>query len=155
MSGGQVYLKDSAWSLRKIRTAAMGRSEMWIEGHLRLRASGGPTGLATSGVGWRTQGFSLLWMRLRPLGGFSPRMRAARLRGGVAQLLPVEDSCTSAEGGLPCRHMATVCCSRCEPAGSRRWRSGKGGRSITTPPAAAATATSVPRAGSWRRQRRR
>ena len=58
--GGQVCLKDSAWSLRKIRTAAMGRSEMWIEGHLRLRASGGPTGLATSGVGWRTQGFSLL-----------------------------------------------------------------------------------------------
>lgn len=97
--GGQVCLKDTAWSLRKIRTAAMGRSEMWIEGHLRLSASGGPTGLATSGVGWRTQGFSLLWMRLRPLGGFSPRVRTARLRGGVAQLLPVEDSCTSLKEG--------------------------------------------------------
>ena len=82
-------------------------------------------------------------MRLWPLGGFSPRVRTARLRGGVAQLSPEEDSRTSAEGGLPCRHLAMVRCSHCAPAGSRRWRRGKGGR-FNHPPAAAVAATSVP-----------
>ncbi len=112
---GQVCIEDTAWNLRSSRTAAMGRSGIWIEGHLRPSASGGPTSSVTSGVGWRTQGFSLLWMRLWPLGGFSPRVRTVRLRGGVAQLSPEEDSRTSAEGGLPGRQLAMVCCSHCEP----------------------------------------
>ena len=115
--------------------AALGRSGSWIVGHLRPSASGGPTGSVTSGVGWRTQGFSLLWMRLRSLGGFSPRVRTVRLRGGVAQLSPEEDPRTFAEEGLPCRHVVMVCYSYCKPAGSRRWRRGKGGwGSKTTPP---------------------
>ena len=79
--------------------------------------------------------FSLLWMRLRSLGGFSPRVRTVRLRGGVAQLSPEEDPRTFAEEGLPCSHVVMVCYSYCKPAGSRRWRRGKGGwGSKTNPP---------------------
>ncbi len=79
--------------------------------------------------------FSLLWMLLWSLGGFSNWMHTMRLQGGVAQLSPEEDPHTFDEEGLPCCHMAMVCCSYCKLAGSRRWRRGKGGRkSITTPP---------------------
>ncbi len=69
-------------------------------------------------------------------------MRTARLRGGVALLSPEEDSRTSAEGGLPGRHVAVVCWSHLQTAGSRRWRRGKGGR-FNHLPAAAVAATSV------------
>ncbi len=54
---------------------------------------------------------------------------------------PSVNTCST---GAIWRHMAMVCCSYCKPAGSRRWRRGKGGReSITTPLAAAAVDTSV------------
>jgi hypothetical protein len=56
---------------------------------------------------------------------FSPRVRTVRLQGGVVQLSPEKDHRTSMEGVLPCRHLAMVCCSHFEPAGSRRW-TGKG-----------------------------
>jgi hypothetical protein len=38
---------------------------------------------------------------------------------------------TFAEEGLPCHHVAMVCCSYYKPEGSRRWRRGKGGRGLT------------------------
>jgi hypothetical protein len=69
-----------------------------------------------------------LWMRLRPFGDFSLRVRTVRLRGlrrGMVQLLQEEDSRTFAEEGLPCRHLAMVCDRYCKSVGSRRWRRGK------------------------------
>ena len=61
----------------------------------------------------------------------------------MAQLSPEEDPHTFAEEGLPCRHVVMVCYSYCKPAGSRRWRRGKGGWGSKTTPAAAAADTSV------------
>ena len=95
--GRQVYLEDAAWSLNGSRTAAMGRSRMWIEGHLRLSASGGPTNSVTSGSRLAHPRFLvtvyLLWKRLRSLEGLfaqGAHSKAAKRRG----LAP-------AGGGLP------------------------------------------------------
>ena len=74
---------------------------------------------------------------------FSPRVRTARLQGGVAQLSPEEDFRTSVEGGLPCLHMATVAAvtaNRRSPGGGGVGR----GAGFSPPPPANAAATSVP-----------
>ena len=144
MGAGQDYLEDAVWSPSGSRTAAMGRSRMWIEGHLRLSASGGLTGSVTRGSRLAHPRF------LRPMEAatvirrmFSPRVRTARLRGGKAQLSPEEDSRTSAEGGLPGRHVAIVCCSHLQTGGIQEVEEREGGPVQPPPPAAAVAATSV------------
>ena len=73
---------------------------------------------------------------------FSPRVRTARLRGGVAQLSPEEDFRTSVEGGLPYRHLASVAAvtaNRRNPGGGGVGR----GAGFSPPPLANAAATSA------------
>jgi hypothetical protein len=122
--GGQVYLEDAAWSLSGSRTVAMGRSRMWIEGHLRLSASGGSTNSVTSGS-------RLAYPRFLPLMEAAAVIRRI-FRPGCARrgceeawpcsrrrrtpALPLKEDC----------QVAVVCWSHLQTAGSRRWRRGKG-----------------------------
>jgi hypothetical protein len=152
--GGQVYLEDAAWSLSGSRTVAMGRSRMWIEGHLRLSASGGPTNSVTSGC-------RLAYPR------FSPLMEAATVikrifRPGCARRGCEEAWPCSRRRRTPAPQLkedcqvvmwqlfAGVTCKQRDPGGG-----GEGRRACSTTSPPQPSQPRRCRAGSWRRLRRR
>jgi hypothetical protein len=141
-SGSGAWLPDGGHgAVRDVdRGTPLAECQWWVLGH-EWEWAGAPKVFSSHGSGYGN------WE------GFSPRVRTARLQGGVAQLSPEEDFRTSVEGGLPCRHMATVAAvtaNRRNPGGG-----GVGRGAGFSPPSPANAAATSNLSVLWRRRRRR